>query len=177
MRSTVFLTVACAIATPAGAQHVAGVSGIHFNVSPSMAGPINGYQSYNLPERSRQPLGVSQAQALIADGQYAQADDLLSDLVGRTDAKQVRFLRGVAKLGLGDAAAARRYFEQSLYYGRNGFPGAMSGLALAEVRLGNRDAAERILVQLRSQQSKCADHCDRAASLDQAITVVEKALT
>ena len=101
---------------------------------------------------------------------------MLDKLISRTPSKTVWFLKGVTKLGLGDAAAARRYFEQSLSRGRNGTPGAMSGLALAEIQLGNMDAANDLLGRLRHQQQVCADNCDRAESLDQAIAVVEKAL-
>lgn len=97
---------------------------------------------------------MGRAQKLIATGHYAEADATLSRMMGRTSSKQIRFLRGVAKLGLGDAVAARRYFEGSLYMGGNGHPGAMSGLALAEIRLGNRASAESILGKLRYQQEK-----------------------
>lgn len=175
MRLTVLLTVCCAIAVPAHAQHVGGVSGIHFNMGTPMSAPVNGYNAATFNFVSQSP-DLRQAQGLIAAGQYRQADVLLSKLIGQTSNKQVRFLKGVAKLGMGDAQSARRYFEKSLYSGRNGYPGAMSGLALAEIRLGNRDAAENILDKLRYQQEKCGKYCDRAKPLDQAVAVVEKAL-
>jgi len=175
MRLTFLLPLCCALAAPAYAQHVGGVSGIHFNQGTPMAAPVNGYNATNFPSTSRSP-DVSRAQRLIAGGDYANADALLSTMIGQTSNKQVRFLKGVAKLGMGDAAAARRYFEKSLYSNRSGYPGAMSGLALAEIRLGNRSAAEDILQKLRYQQEKCRSDCDRAEPLDQAIAVVEKAL-
>ncbi|MFC3442608.1 tol-pal system YbgF family protein [Sphingobium rhizovicinum] len=173
-----FVSLGIAMAVPAQAQHVAGVSGVHFNLGTPMSAPVNGY-AYGFGDVSRPgvPGGdMVRAQRLIAAGDYAQADDLLSVLVGRSSSRQVRFLKGVARLGMGDAAAARRYFEQSLYRGRNGYPGAMSGLALAEIRLGNRDAAENILTKLRYQQERCGQSCDRAKPLDAAVSVVEKAL-
>ncbi|KQN08626.1 hypothetical protein ASE85_17015 [Sphingobium sp. Leaf26] len=175
MRLTVLLPLCCAIAVPAHAQHVGGVSGIHFNTGTPMSAPVNGYNAAAFNPVSPSP-DLRQAQGLIAAGQYGQADVLLSKLIGQSSSKQVRFLKGVAKLGMGDAQSARRYFEQSLYRGRNGYPGAMSGLALAEIRLGNRDAAENILDKLRYQQEKCGHDCDRAKPLDQAVAVVEKAL-
>ncbi|CAM8671108.1 tetratricopeptide repeat protein [Sphingobium cupriresistens] len=176
MRLTILLPLCAAIAAPAYAQNH-GISGITTNFPTPMSGPITGYG----PDNFRSVNGgayndVSRAQRLIASGNYAQADGVLTNLVGRTSSRQVRFLKGVARLGLGDATGARRYFEQSLYRGRNGYPGAMSGLALAEIRLGNRDAAQDILGKLRNQQEKCGSDCDRAKPLDQAIAVVEKAL-
>lgn len=175
MRLTVLLPLCCAVAVPAQAQHVSGVSGIHFNMGTPMSEPVNGYNAAAFNPASRSP-DLRQAQSLIAAGRYGEADGLLSKLIGQTSSKQVRFLKGVAKLGMGDAQSARRYFEKSLYQGRNGYPGAMSGLALAEIRLGNRDAAENILDKLRYQQEKCGKDCDRAKPLDQAVAVVEKAL-
>ena len=173
------LSLAFAFAVPAHAQ-THGITGIHIGVGsvggPSL-GPITGYG----PDQFNSAGGgmyqdMAKAQRLIGDGQYQQADDLLATLVGRTSNRQVRFLKGVAKLGMGDAAAARRYFERSIAYGRNGSPGVMSGLALAEIRLGNRDAAHSILDRLRTQKEKCGGDCSRAVPLDQAVSVIEKAL-
>lgn len=177
MRLPVLLSLCCAIAVPAQAQNVHGISGIHFGVTPSPAGPVTGYAPTEFSSAYAGNTDIGRAQDLIAAGQYAEADRLLTTLVGRTSSKQVRFLKGAAKLGLGDAEAARRYFEKSLYQGRNGYPGAMSGLAIAEIRLGNRDAAQNILDKLRYQRGKCGSDCDRAKSLNQAVGVVEKALT
>lgn len=177
MRLAVLLALCCAIAVPAQAQQNApGISGIHFGVSPSPSSPTTGYASTEFIGAFARNMDIGRAQNLIAAGQYVEADRLLTTLIGRTSSKQVRFLKGAAKLGLGDAEAARRYFEKSLYQGRNGYPGAMSGLAIAEIRLGNRDAAQNILDKLRYQQEKCSSNCDRAKPLDQAVAVVEKAL-
>lgn len=176
MRFAILLCLSAAVAAPAYAQ-THGISGITINVPTPMSGPVTGYGPDNFysPGHGANP-DLRRAQSLIASGDYGQADSLLTDLIGRTNSRQVRFLKGVTKLGMGDAAAARRYFEQSLYHGRNGYPGAMSGLALSEIRLGNRDAAQDILGKLRDQQEKCGTGCDRAKPLDQAIAVVEKAL-
>ncbi|HUD94016.1 tetratricopeptide repeat protein [Sphingobium sp.] len=180
MRLTALLPIALAVAAPAHAQHVGGVSGIHFNLGTPMSAPVNSYGGYGVTDFSRpfwQSSDIGTVQGLIATGHYAEADVLLSKIVGRTSSKQVRFLKGVTRLGMGDAEGARRYFEKSLYQGRNGYPGAMSGLAIAEIRLGNRDAAENILQKLRYQKEICSNSCDRAQPLDQAVAVVEKALT
>ncbi|QGP78429.1 tetratricopeptide repeat protein [Sphingobium sp. CAP-1] len=176
MRLTILLPLCCAIAVPAQAQ--SGITGIHINLPTASSAPVGGYGPDNFRSAGNGMFhDIRQAQTLIASGDYMQADSLLATLVGRTSSRQVRFLKGVAKLGLGDAEAARRYFEMSLYRGRNGNPGAMSGLALAEIRLGNRDAAQGILEKLRYQRARCDDNCDRAAPLEQAVAVVEKALT
>ncbi|MBV2147414.1 tetratricopeptide repeat protein [Sphingobium sp. AS12] len=176
MRLTVLLPLLCAVAVPAYAQqNGTGISGIHFNTaSPMGVMPITGFGPDNF--RSSRSTSLQQAQQLIASGDYVQADSLLATVIGETPSRQARFLKGMAKLGLGDAAAARRYFEQSLYRGRNGHPGAMSGLAIAEIRLGNADAARNILHKLQYQQEKCGHSCDRAGALKQAVGVVEKAL-
>lgn len=178
MRLTILLPLCFVFAGSAHAQ-THGITGIHVNVPTSMVGPVTGFDPidfYSPNSGSRLSRDFKQAQGLIAVGQYAQADDMLSILVGRTSDRQVRFLKGIAKLGLGDAGSARRYFEQSLYRGRNGYPGAMSGLALAEIQLGNRDAAHKILEKLRDQREKCGRSCDRAQPLGQAVSVIEKAL-
>lgn len=180
MRLTPLLLLCSAIAVPAQAQqNGTGITGIHIGLSSfPVSAPVTGYGPDNFVVANQAPYrDMDAARKLIASGDYVKADNLLSDVVGRTESRQARFLKGVAKLGLGDPAAARRYFEQSLYRGRNGYPGAMSGLALAEIRLGNRDAAQEILDKLRYQRSRCSSSCDRAGSLDQAVSVVEKALT
>lgn len=176
MRLTVLLPLLCAVAMPAYAQqNGTGISGIHFNTaSPMGVTPVTGFGPDNF--RSSRSTSLQQAQQLIASGDYVQADTLLATVIGETPSRQARFLKGMVKLGLGDAAAARRYFEQSLYRGRNGHPGAMSGLAIAEIRLGNADAARDILHKLQYQQEKCGHSCDRAGALKQAVGVVEKAL-
>ena len=178
MRLPVLLPLLCAVAMPAYAQqNGTGISGIHFNTgSPIGVGPITGFGPDNFRGARADGQQLAQAQRLIASGNYIQADSVLATVIGETPSRQARFLKGVTMLGLGDAAAARRYFEQSLYRGRNGHPGAMSGLALAEIRLGNVDAARTILNKLRYQQEKCGHGCDRAGALKQAVGVVERAL-
>ncbi|WP_037488101.1 tetratricopeptide repeat protein [Sphingobium indicum] len=179
MRLTILLPLLCAVAMPAYAQqNGTGISGIHFNTaSPMGVIPVTGFGPDNFrSSHSGAASDLQQAQQLIASGDFVQADSLLATVIGETPSRQARFLKGVAKLGLGEAAAARRYFEQSLYRGRNGHPGAMSGLAIAEIRLGNVDAARNILHKLEYQQEKCGHGCDRADALKQAVGVVEKAL-
>lgn len=177
MRLTILFPILCAVAVPAYAQqNGTGISGIHFDAgSPMGVVPITGFGPDNFKGGNRST-SLDQARQLIASGDLMQADKLLATVIGETPSREARFLKGVTKLGLGDAASARRYFEQSLYRGRNGHPGAMSGLAIAEIKLGNVDAARDILHKLQYQQEKCGHSCDRAGSLKQAVGVVEKAL-
>lgn len=114
------------------------------------------------------------AQSLIGEGRYAEAEPLIDRMIARTNSPRVRFLKGVNALGLGDAATARRYFLRVLPVTRNGDPGAMSGLAIAEARLGNVDAARAVLIDLRRQQDQCCRGCDRRQAISQAIDVVQK---
>jgi tetratricopeptide (TPR) repeat protein len=179
MRFTALLPLCLAVSTPALAQPPGGISGIDFNIGTPMSSPITGYGDTGVISSSLSPWdysNIEKAQKLIATGQYAEADGILTKLVGRTSSKRLRFLKGVSRLGMGDAAGARRYFERSLSYGRGGSPGVLSGLAIAEIRLGNRDAAENILQKLRNQQKNCASNCERAKPIDDAVIVVEKAL-
>ncbi len=174
MRLAVLLPFCCALATPAAAQNGSMTPAL----APPMTTPIDGWGADNFYSAPRfLSRDVLKAQHLVAKGRYAEADPLLNQLIGRTSSRRVHFLKGVTALGLGQPATARRFFERSLPSGRNGDPGAMSGLALAEVRLGNADAARHILRDLRYQQEKCRSDCDRAEPLKQAVAVVERALS
>ncbi|WP_434405873.1 tetratricopeptide repeat protein [Sphingobium sp. DN12] len=117
-----------------------------------------------------------QVRHLMQQGLYAQADKALDRIMSGSNDLEARFLKGVTALALNNPEGARRYFERALPHGRSGHPGAMSGLALAEIRLGNPDAARDLLQKLEYQKGKCAANCDRAQAIDQAIGVVTKAL-
>ncbi|WP_370308935.1 tetratricopeptide repeat protein [Sphingobium abikonense] len=186
MRLRLLLPIFVAISGPAFAQGghaVTGITGINFNAGydfgtlSSSSPAYSGDGAFSGPP-DRKPVGALQhARELVAQGKYDEADPILNRLMGRTPSKDVRFLRGVTKLGLGDADAARRYFVRSVHRGFHYHPGSLSGLALAEIRLGNVDAANDILARLRKQQAACDNRCERAPALDAAITVVEKNLT
>lgn len=168
------LPFCCVFAMPATAQN----SGVAPSLTAPVTTPPDGWGVDNFystaPSMSRDFL---KAQHLVAEGRYAEVDPLLNQLIGKTSSWRVHFLKGVTALGLGEPATARRFFEKSLPSGRSGDPGAMSGLALAEVQLGNTEAARHILRDLRYQQEKCRSDCDRAEPLKRAIAVVEKVLT
>lgn len=173
MRFTVILPLCALLAAPAAAQNSAPVT-----LSAPVTTPIDGWGADSLggPPRSLSRDFIK-AQRLVADGRYVEADSLLNKLIGQTNSRKVRFLKGVTALGLNNPETARRFFERSLPATGYGDPGAMSGLAIAQVQLGNVDAAQRILSSLRDQQRKCGTDCDRAEPLDRAVSIVERILT
>lgn len=121
---------------------------------------------------------VEQARQAIAHGDYAQAKFILDDIVQEVPKVEVRFLAGVASLGTGDARSASRYFEGALRFaGGDAHVGAQSGLAIAYLRLGRREAAEKMLARMKMRQTKCDNRCADPASLQQAITAVERAMS
>jgi TolA-binding protein len=174
MRFTFFLSVVgCAMAAPAVAQPAYQPS-IPYAGSPSMDASYNIDNSVYLRLHGPRYGYVRQ---LIQQGDYARADKMLNGIMGDTSDREARFLKGITLLAMNNPAGARRYFEKALPRGRSGHPGAMSGLALAEIRLGNADAARDLLQKLEYQKQQCAGNCDRAAAIDQAIGVVTKGLT
>ena len=186
MRLRLLLPLCMAVSVPAFAQGghaVTGITGINFNAGYDFGTLSSGSTAYSASGAfrgppDRPPVNAMQyARELVVQGKYAEADPVLNRLMGRTPSKDVRFLLGVTKLGLGDADAARRYFERSVHRGFHYHPGSMSGLALAEIKLGNVDAANNILARLRKQREACDNRCGRAPALNAAINVVEKNLT
>jgi hypothetical protein len=168
MRVSLVLLTALGLAAPAAAQNAPMV------LSAPNTTPTFGWGADAGGSGATRLSGYAVAQRLIAEGRYAEADPMIDRMIARTDHPRVRFLKGVNALGLGDPATARRYFLRALPVTRNGDPGAMSGLAIAEARLGNQDAARAVLVNLRRQQEQCRSGCDRRAALSRAIGVVEK---
>ncbi|WP_256869420.1 hypothetical protein [Sphingobium lactosutens] len=183
MRLAYLLPLSFLVAAPVAAQVAAVRQGNFGNPSKFSSwnsAPVGGWGAdagnFGVARLDSNKLG--QAQRLVAEGRYAEADPLLNELIGRTSSRHVRFLKGLAALGLGDPATARRFFERALPGGgRVGSAGVMSGLALAEIRLGNAGAARAILNNLRYQQAKCRSDCDRAGALKQAVSMVERELT
>jgi len=167
-----FLPLMIAISAPAAAQTAP------LTLSIPNTTPVDGWGADS--GGARPPVLASsykRAQMLVAEGRYADADPLIDKMMARSDNYRYRILKGVTMLGLGDAPAARRYFERAASSTSNGDLGALSGLAIAHVRMGNRDAALAILDQLKVRQVKCADACKLAPALRSAVGVVEKSLT
>lgn len=187
MRAAILLPLGLMFAAPAMAQLAPASSappGTNFTDFNSFFGlpysvvttPAPGIDTG--PQGARvQPLDA--ARAMIAAGQYRQADAYLGQVAGHASGLQrneVRFLRGVASLGEGDAARASGLFKSVVLSQGYRHAGAMSGLALAQIKLGDKAGARDILARLKTQQARCDAGCGRAASIDQAVSVVEKAL-
>lgn len=183
MRLVRIFTLCAALSTPAAvvaqtymySSNAIGTNSLGVLTS-SYAGPVNGFagnHDFKGAGANQLSRDFVKARNFVAEGRYAEANPVLNTLIGRTNAPQVRFLKGVTMLGLGDPAAARRYLEPA---SRTGHPGALSGLALAQIQLGNEDAAQNILNNLRSRLEKCGGMCADSKSLRQAIGVVEKGL-
>jgi tetratricopeptide (TPR) repeat protein len=172
MRLTFLLAACCTLATPA--------------LAVESAFPLSGPPIASFPFPSAiQPYGglmrdykvqCDKARALIAAGRYRDAEPVVDELLRKTGSPEVQLMKGVVLLGLGQPQAARGYFQAVVLTYNSRHAGAMSGLALADIRLGDADAARDILRTLRAQQAKCDNGCSRAPSLNQAVMVVEKAL-
>ncbi|OHD01686.1 MAG: hypothetical protein A3H25_04800 [Sphingomonadales bacterium RIFCSPLOWO2_12_FULL_63_15] len=175
MRLAFLTSLCCALATPAMAQVVQGPvtsSGL-YAFSANSTGDTT--TPTDLGGRSYDVSAAKAASVLISDGRYAEADAMLTDSIARSANRQTRFLKAIASLGVGDAETAKRYFRTLVKMGHYRHVGAVSGLAIAEIRLGNADTARDLLQNLRSQQEKCGMDCSRAQSIQQAIGAVEKA--
>lgn len=127
---------------------------------------------------SRDPL--QQARKLVARGRYVEADAKLSQVMDTTNTNgrllQVRFLKGVSALGQGDPATARSLLKRAADTGRSEHVGALSALAVAEVQLGDRAAAEQIRGRLQAHRDACESTCRQADAIASALSVVDRAL-
>lgn len=181
MRLAYLLPILMTVSVPAVAQSNYG-SGMNFGplvTWPGMSQPVDGWGADrgNFGQTYLYPPKLVEAHRLVAEGRYAEANPLLNEVIGQSSSSHARFLKGVTALGMGDPKTARRYFEKVLPGGgRVGSPGAMSGLALAEIRLGNVNAAQNILSDLRYQERKSHGDRKRIKAIRQAIDVVEREL-
>ncbi|WP_156840149.1 tetratricopeptide repeat protein [Novosphingobium aquimarinum] len=127
------------------------------------------------------PGPLQQASGLLAQGRYAEADDVLDNVLGATRTNggllQLRLLKGVAALGQDHPETARRLFKKAASMRRSEHPGALTGLALAEIQLGDQAAAQRILDRLESRRDACDAACPEAKALGNAVGAVQKALS
>lgn len=114
--------------------------------------------------------------AALNAGKWAEArrafDNVLS--VVPNDANSA-YLAGVASDGLGKPKDARRYYERTIRLDRDRLD-AHRGLALALVKLGQKDKAQAELDVLKAEAAKCAGSCASAATIDAAVKDVTDAL-
>ena len=160
MRYAAFATLSILVSAPAMASGLPNVPALQV------------YGDAILPEADLSPQ-YERARQLVMSGEYAEAKPVLDSLLARTNSRSVRYLKGVASLGAGDAMSARRYLRQSAgRYNLNA--SAVTLLALAEVRLGNMQAARAILSDLRSRKARCGSQCGNAERLGEAIPLVQQ---
>jgi thioredoxin-like negative regulator of GroEL len=172
MRTIFLLAACCTLATPA----LAVESAFPLSGPPVAAYPFpSAIQPYGGLMRDYS-VKVAKAQKLVAAGRYGEAEPVVDELLRKVGTPDIQFLKGITLLGQGQPHAARGYFQAVVLRYNTRHAGAMSGLALADIRLGDADAARSILDTLRAQQAKCDNGCSRAPSLNQAVMVVEKAL-
>ncbi|WP_144037242.1 hypothetical protein [Sphingomonas sp. TZW2008] len=175
MRIAVWMSLAMVAAAPAAAQTIAPGYGYPGNFGGS-ANPSAQLSTQVDPNAGGRWVGPTRsARAMIDAGRYAEAARILSS-PGVVQGKDTRFLKGVSLLALGDANAARRNFRQAARADNYREPAYLTGLAAAELKLGNQAAARGILDTLRTQQAQCDGTCTRAASLDRAVTALGRAL-
>lgn len=182
MRLVFLLALGCVAASPALSQTASVSPGYGYPGSPDTAAGYPAHSGSGPSDVNGRGLWtydrvLTQARKLIAAGDYADADTLLNYHLVNVVGNEARFLKGVASLGTGDTEKARGLFEAVVKNRGYRHPGAMSGLAVAQVRLGNVAAAREILVDLQTRQQRCGESCRYAAPLEQAITVVEKAVS
>lgn len=178
MRFAVLVSLAAIVAAPAASSQSIGPGYGYpgnFGGSSDPAGQLSTQTNINSGGGRAWTTPVATARILIEQGRYAAAARLLSGPHVR-QGKETRFLKGVSSLGMGDADTARRHFSHVARADNYREPSALTGLAAAELELGNVSAARDILGTLKEQQAKCKGECRRAKSLDRAVAALEKAL-
>lgn len=179
MRLAWLFPVALTAAAPAVAQVSIG-PGYGYPGAPASALGVPTNSAFQaipyFPRSTQRSFPVDAARKLILDGRYAEADRVLDHFDVRQTAAETNLLKGITSLKLGNAEGARWRFLKAAKITRYRDPNALTGLAAAELSLGNKDAARAILGKLRSQQEKCGTRCTRSESLDRAVTALERDL-
>lgn len=133
-----------------------------------------------LRDTEASPGPLQKARTLVSQGRYSEADVVLNDVRDATRTNgallQKRFLKGVVALGQNNPESARRLFKKAASMRRSEHPGALSGLALAEIQLGDEAAARRIRDRLQTRSDACDSTCSSSTALENALGVVDKAL-
>ncbi len=125
-----------------------------------------------------QAAGIARsARAALIARDYAGARREMDWLTGSTTmlSPDVLVIAGLIDAGLNDLGSAQNRFATALAHDRHHL-GARTGLALTLAHRGQRDAAARQLRGLEARRRRCAGHCADAATLDQAVTAVRRAV-
>ena len=94
--------------------------------------------------------------------------------VAPTDAN-ANFLAGLANAGLNDFKAAAKHYERAVR-SNSKMVEAQRELAMAYVKLGDRNKAQAALEKLQKLEASCANACEDAAKIKEAVTAVQSAL-
>jgi tetratricopeptide (TPR) repeat protein len=89
---------------------------------------------------------------------------------------KTNLLAGLARAAQDNFKGARRYFEKAIKYDDNMII-AHQELAIAHIKLGDKEKAIVILESLKTRAAECADACAQAADLKAAIPAIEAVLS
>ena len=141
----------------------------------SMGGSMPSAPSISAPEFDAAAEYRAGIEALKAS-KFAVAKKAFANVltVVSTDAN-VNFLAGLADAGLNDFKAAAKHYERAVK--ANGkLVEAHQELAVAYLKLGQRDKAAAELAKLQKLQADCNGTCEDASKLKDAVTAVQAAL-
>ena len=161
--------ISCAIAASIGVASPAAAQ----NTGPVQ--PFAGVEPapfYHAPNVDR---NINRAQVALNEHRYADAKRLLDEVAGSPWNAKVSLMAGIASLGVNDLRTARTQLAWAVKQ-EPGYLDAQTVLALTEIKLGNRDAADRLLDQITQRQARCDGACKDSAKLDQAVSVIRKSL-
>ena len=144
---------------------VANNSGGSMSSAPSISAP-----SFDAAAEYRAGIDALKA------SRFADAKKSFGKVLGvaPTDAN-ANFLAGMANAGLNDFKAAAKHYERALR-SNSKMVEAQRELAMAYVKLGDRTKAQAALGKLQKLEASCANACEDAAKIKEAVTAVQSAL-
>ena len=144
-------------------------------LADNMGGSMPSTPSISAPEFDAAAEYRAGIEALKAN-KFAEAKKAFGNVLGvaSTDAN-VNFLAGLADAGLNDFKAAAKHYERATKANAK-MVEAHQELAVAYLKLGQRDKAAAELAKLQKLEADCGGTCEDASKLKDAITAVQAAL-
>jgi len=144
-------------------------------LADNMGGSMPSSPSISAPEFDAAAEYRAGIEALKAS-KFAEAKKAFANVltVASTDAN-VNFLAGLADAGLNDFKAAAKHYERATKANAK-MVEAHQELAVAYLKLGQRDKAAAELAKLQKLEADCGGTCEDASKLKDAITAVQAAL-
>ena len=144
-------------------------------LADNMGGSMPSTPSISAPEFDAAAEYRAGIEALKAS-KFAEARKAFGNVLGvaSTDAN-VNFLAGLADAGLNDFKAAAKHYERAVK-ANSKLVEAHQELAVAYLKLGQRDKAQAELTKLQKLNADCNGSCEDASKLKDAITAVQAAL-